>query len=208
MQNSLWYQVLYKFLTLEESRIMTRFHVDHFEGIHQSGDVIQNGWQDYGKSRGTSKINPRHGLLHKRLKHTFGTCDLLSSNTIKAALPNATRNSLNSDPLSSKSLDLIRIPWCILIWSHDSAIEWKNYPRYWPFVTEIHMKHTLMNWDLTLNVRGPSYLDLTRSMSWLLMPWLLTSPGHQQLWYWLCRICSSRSYLGKDVKYLCHINME
>ena len=33
---------------------------------------------------------------------------------------------------------------------------------------------------LTLNVRGPSYLSLTRSISWLLMPWLLTSPGHQQ----------------------------
>ena len=28
---------------------------------------------------------------------------------------------------------------------------------------------------LTLNVRGPSYLGLTRSISWLLMPWLLTS---------------------------------
>ena len=34
--------------------------------------------------------------------------------------------------------------------------------------------------SLTLNVRGPSYLGLTRSISWLLMPWLLTSPGHQQ----------------------------
>ena len=33
---------------------------------------------------------------------------------------------------------------------------------------------------LTLNVRGPSYLGLTRSISWLLMPWLITSPGHQQ----------------------------
>ena len=35
----------------------------------------------------------------------------------------------------------------------------------------------------TLNVRGPSYLGLTRSISWLLMPWLLASPGHQQPWY-------------------------
>ena len=30
-----------------------------------------------------------------------------------------------------------------------------------------------------------SYLCLTRSISWLLMPWLLSSPGHQQPWYWL-----------------------
>ena len=34
--------------------------------------------------------------------------------------------------------------------------------------------------QVTLNVRGPSYLGLTRSISWLLMPWILTSPGHQQ----------------------------
>ena len=61
---------------------------------------------------------------------------------------------------------------------------------------------------LTLNVRGPSYLGLTRSISWLLMPWLLTSPGHQQPWYWPCRICRSWSYLRKDFKYMCHINME
>ena len=57
---------------------------------------------------------------------------------------------------------------------------------------------------LTLNVRGPSYLGLTRSISWL----LLTSPGHQQPWYWLCRICRSWSYSRKDFKYLCHINVE
>ena len=52
---------------------------------------------------------------------------------------------------------------------------------------------------LTLNVRGPSYLGLTRSISWLLLPWLLMSPGHQQPWYWLCRICRSWSYLRKGL---------
>ena len=61
---------------------------------------------------------------------------------------------------------------------------------------------------LTLNMQGPSYLSLTWSISWLLMPWLLTSPGHQQPWYWLCRICRFWSYLRKDFKYLCHINVE
>ena len=62
--------------------------------------------------------------------------------------------------------------------------------------------------SLTLNVRRPSYLGLTRSISWLPMPWLLMSPGHQQPWYWLCRICRSNSYLRKDFKYLCYINVE
>ena len=48
-----------------------------------------------------------------------------------------------------------------------------------------HQASIWTNAELTLNVRGPSYLGLTRSISWLLMPWLLTSPGHQQPWYWL-----------------------
>ena len=61
---------------------------------------------------------------------------------------------------------------------------------------------------LTLNVRGPSYLGLTRSISWLLMSWLLASPGHQQPWYWLCRMGRSLSYLRKDFNHLCHINVE
>ena len=61
---------------------------------------------------------------------------------------------------------------------------------------------------LTLNVRGPSYLGLTRSISWLLMPWLLTSPGHQQPWYWLCRLGRFLSFLRKDLNYLRCINVE
>ena len=61
---------------------------------------------------------------------------------------------------------------------------------------------------LTLNVRGPSYLSLTRSISWQLMPWLLTSPGHQQPWYWLCKINKSLSCLRKNFNYLRRINVE
>ena len=60
--------------------------------------------------------------------------------------------------------------------------------------------------ELTLNVRGPSYLGLTRSISWLLLSWLLASPGHHQPWYWLCRM--GKSYLRKDFNHLCHINVE
>ena len=64
------------------------------------------------------------------------------------------------------------------------------------------------NVELTLNVRGPSYLGLTRPISWLLMPWLLTSPEHQQPWYWLCRIGRFLSYLRKDFNYLRRTIME
>ena len=50
--------------------------------------------------------------------------------------------------------------------------------------------------------------NLTRSISWLLMPWLLTSPGHQQPWYWLCRIGRLLSYFRKAFNYLRRINVE
>ena len=59
---------------------------------------------------------------------------------------------------------------------------------------------------LTLNVRGPSYLGLTRSISWLLVPRLLASPGHQQPWYWLCRIGRSLSYPRRYFNYLCRLD--
>ena len=61
---------------------------------------------------------------------------------------------------------------------------------------------------LSLIVRGPSYLGLTMSISRLLASWLLTSPGHQQSWYWLSGICRFWPFSGKDFKYLCHINVE
>ena len=61
---------------------------------------------------------------------------------------------------------------------------------------------------LTSNIRRPSYLSLTRPISWLLMPWLLASPGHQHPWYWPCRIGRSLSYLRKDFNYLCHVILE
>ena len=60
----------------------------------------------------------------------------------------------------------------------------------------------------TLNMPGPSLLGLTRSISWSLMPWLLASPGHQQPWYWLCRIGRSLFYLRGNFNYLCLINVE
>ena len=42
----------------------------------------------------------------------------------------------------------------------------------------------------------------------LLMPWLLISPGHQQLWYWLCRINRSVSSMRNNFTYLCHFPAE
>ena len=57
-------------------------------------------------------------------------------------------------------------------------------------------------------MRGQSNLGLTSSISWLLMPWLLTSPGHQHPWYWPCRIGRSLPYFRKYFNYMCHVNEE
>ena len=54
---------------------------------------------------------------------------------------------------------------------------------------QVFMSHIIT--FLSLKVWVPSYHGLTRSISWLLMPWLLVSPGHQQPWYWLCKLCRS-----------------
>ena len=89
---------------------------------------------------------------------------------------------------------------CRGIWCHHVDLRWS--------MSSWFIFRGLVCNELTLDMWGPSYLGLTRSISWLMMPWHLTSPGHQQHWYWLYRICTSLSYLRKDLKYLCHINME
>ena len=102
--------------------------------------------------------------------------------------------------------------WPLVYWNHRNTVQ-LNFNQnntdifWWKYESE-NVSYKMCTPLLTLNVRGPSYLGLTRSISWLLMPWLLTSPGHQQPWYWLCRICRSWSYSRKDFKYLCRINME
>ena len=55
---------------------------------------------------------------------------------------------------------------------------------------------------LTCPVVRPEYSGRSRSMQWLLMPWLLPSPGHQQPWYWLCSINWSLLSRRKNVIYL------
>ena len=51
--------------------------------------------------------------------------------------------------------------------------------------------------NLTLLVLTLDYFGINRSIPWLPMPWLLTSPGHQQLWYWQCRI---NIFLSSEVR--------
>ena len=103
---------------------------------------------------------------------------------------------------------IIRFIYCLTIWLNRT--EPPSEDKLTTTFRDLLHYSDLDNYScyLTLKVRGPSYLGLTRSISWLLMPWLLTSPGHQQPWYWLNRICRSFSYLRKCFKYLCQINGE
>ena len=52
-------------------------------------------------------------------------------------------------------------------------------------------------WQITVGAKGRSltplllkteYSGQKNSMTWLMMPWLLVLPYHQQPWYWLCAI--------------------
>ena len=40
------------------------------------------------------------------------------------------------------------------------------------------------------------------------MPWRRKEPGHQQPWYWQCKINGSLSSMRKDFNYLHHLSME
>ena len=54
-----------------------------------------------------------------------------------------------------------------------------------------HIYASLSLNELTFLVLRPRYSGRTRSILWLLMPWLLASPGHQQPRYWRWRIKGS-----------------
>ena len=62
------------------------------------------------------------------------------------------------------------------------------------------------NFISTLLVLKPEYTVRIGSIPWLLMPWLLVSPGHQQPSYWLCRINKSSSSIRKDFNNLQYLD--
>ena len=76
----------------------------------------------------------------------------------------------------------------------------------------IQTRRVLGGQSLPLNIspRRPHYFGSTYSISWLPMPWLLVSQGHQQPWQWLCRIGKFQflSSMRKDFNYLCHVSAE
>ena len=87
-----------------------------------------------------------------------------------------------------------------------------NYLPYHP----IHVTGFCSVWDgtlfcepsvivskkLILMVLKLEYFGKGMTIAWLLMPCTHALPGHQQPWYWLCRINRSLSFMGKEFNYL------
>ena len=54
------------------------------------------------------------------------------------------------------------------------------------YLNKLVFKH--LSVILAVLVLQSEYSGITWSIPWRVLSWLLASPGHQQLWYWLCRI--------------------
>ena len=62
---------------------------------------------------------------------------------------------------------------------------------------------------VTLLMLRPEYSGQTRLTTlWLLIPWLLASPGHQQPWYWLCAVWKALSSFGVNFRNMQRFDVE
>ena len=161
---------------------LTRLICHHGEMSLASFNKIKNRVKhEIYKTQTGESYHIKERWIRKSLKITFGAIIHISNTPISQMLQCSWQISHNA-PFCSRNVHNYVTKLCIM-GSRRGAL--------WD----------LWDWSIkTLNVRGPSYLGLTRSISWLLMPWLLTSQGHQQPWYWLCSICRSWSYLRMDFK--------
>ena len=123
---------------------------------------------------------------------------------------------------------LFKIFWWLITYS---AIQ--NIPDYNSYDYSSYLKGwSMIKWDNAVmginhgsNIRPPGSEDVTsihnpkrartellgftRPLSWLLMLWLLAAPGHQQPWYWLCRISKFLSSSSRrNFNDLCLISVE
>ena len=76
----------------------------------------------------------------------------------------------------------------ILNWSLRNTFQWNFITNANNFIIKgiwnCHLRNVgrFVQASVTLNVWGLNYSFLTMSISWLLMHWLLVSPGHQYPW--------------------------
>ena len=72
----------------------------------------------------------------------------------------------------------------------------------WIFSLQKWWNHSC-RFSLNLLVLRPEH---SGQIQWLMMPWLLASPGHQQPLYWLCKIGKSLSSTGKGFSTSCTVS--
>ena len=81
--------------------------------------------------------------------------------------------------------------WFTVNWTAWNIFRWDLNPSLRIFIQKKYFRMCLQNGDhfvcesSLINVMGPSYFGFTRSISRRLMPWLLTSPRHQQPCYFV-----------------------
>ena len=61
------------------------------------------------------------------------------------------------------------------------------FPKNYRLVHMLHARKSYVNIVYKCK-RKSECSERARTIPWLLMTWLLTSPGHHQQWFWLCRI--------------------
>ena len=104
--------------------------------------------------------------------------------------------------------------WLIVDWTSRNQIQWHFNEITNIFCQENAFEHIVSKiaaiWVrlpcVTFLVLKLEHSGRSWSIPWLLMPWLLALPGHQQPWYWLNKINKSSTATRKDFYSLCHLN--
>ena len=106
----------------------------------------------------------------------------------------------------SVTFDERKVTFCDFWWLKSDILSSFDYRNV--IFRDILLQKYGIQLHVTLLLLRPEYSGITRSIPWLLMPWLLLSPGHQQSWYWLCTMWTFLSSLGVNIRNLWHFNVK
>ena len=126
-----------------------------------------------------TQIMPPHGVTRPQCVEPYCCWDHYSDiimsvmasqiTSLTIVYPNVFSGADQIKHQSSTSLAFVR---GIHRWPVNSLHKWPVIQKMFPFD----------------DIIVPEYSVITRSVPWLLMPWLRAPAGHLQLWYWLCQI--------------------
>ena len=76
------------------------------------------------------------------------------------------------------------------------------------FTLQLLQPYLLWASELTHLVLRPEYSMKIRTISWILVTWSIVSPGHQQLWYGLCKLTPSLSFTNRQMATIYAVSQE